>query len=186
MKIVYPVFGCLLFIFFSCGSSKPRTNLEDIQALKKIIESKHFFIESDMAYPRVTNAVQQVLNTFALQTGGNASSINLIGNPNFLKISGDNISSYLPYFGERQMGVGINSDSAIELHGVMEDYHVEKSKNESYLITFNARSKEEFYNVLIKVFPNLKCELMLNGSTRLGIRYSGDLNKNPVDENKNN
>tara|TARA_R110000868_G_scaffold15629_3_gene71034 strand:+ start:1900 stop:2406 length:507 start_codon:yes stop_codon:yes gene_type:complete len=158
----------------SCASSKPTASLKQIEALNTLIESQEFNIESDMVYPQVTYATQQVLNSGLLPPGNTAGAINLIGNSNYLKVSGDSISSYLPYFGERQMQVQYGGgDSAIQFDGIMENYSVTKGKNESYLIKFQAKSKFEQFDGIITIFPNMKTEIFLNGNSRFSIRYSG-------------
>jgi len=106
MKRVILSLSLLLFCALSCSTSKNAATDEDIKALKDLVDSKAFTIESDWANPQVTSATQQVLNSGILEPGSNAGGINLIGNSNFLTISGDSIKSYLPYFGERQMNVG--------------------------------------------------------------------------------
>ena len=105
----------------------------------------------------------------------------MIGNSNFLKISGDSISSYLPYFDERQMQVEFGSvDNAIQFKGLLEHYKAEIIKGDSYEITFKAKSKSETFDVYITLNPNLSSTIVLNGAYRHPIRYSG--NVKPVKE----
>jgi hypothetical protein len=109
-----------------------------------------------------------------LPFGSSSGSINLIGNQNFLTVSKDSISSYLPYYGERQMQVTYGgSDSAIQFDGVMNNYKVEKDKNNGYTISFEAKSKSENFKVYIKLSPNLMSNITLIGSSRFSISYSG-------------
>ncbi len=167
----------------SCVSSKSTASTEQIEDLTDLIDSKKFSIESDWAYPQVTNTMQQVLNSVLFQPGNNAGAINLIGNPNFLTISGDSISSYLPYYGERQMQVQYGGgDSAIQFNGLMEDYKTTRNKNDSYTISFKSKSKSEGFNTSIVIFPNLRSEIIVNGNSRFAIRYSGTV-KNIASEN---
>ena len=174
MKQVKYIGVILIIMVYSCASSKPKASLEQIEALNTLIQSQEFNIESDIAYPRVTYAIQQALNSGLLPPGSTAGAISLIGNSNYLKVSGDSISSYLPYFGERQMQVQYGGgDSAIKLDGIMENYSVTKGENESYLIKFQAKSKSEQFDIIITIFPNMKTEIFLNGTSRFSIRYSG-------------
>ncbi|KJD32854.1 hypothetical protein PK35_07695 [Tamlana nanhaiensis] len=171
-------YSTLVFVLlvFSCKSSKNTASDAQIKALANLVENKTFFIESNWAYPQTTNAMQQVLNSGILQPGSNANSINLVGNSNFLKVSGDSIYSYLPYFGERQMQVAYGGgDSAIEFNGIMENYKIVKRKDQGYNITFNAKSNAESFNVFITLWPSLKSNMSLNSASRFPIRYSGDV-----------
>ncbi len=176
MKHIHYSLVFLLIIMVSCVSSKSNATLEDTVALSSLLKKRNFSIESDWAYPRNTMAMQQVLNSGLLQPGNSTGAINLIGNSNFLTISGDSISSYLPYYGERQMQVDYGGgDSAIQFEGVLEDYEVVKNKNGSYSISFIATSKSERFNTNITIFPSLRSDIFLNSPSRFPIRYSGAL-----------
>lgn len=164
-------------VMFSCKSANQYSDAQ-IKNLETLIESKSYTIESDWARPQVTYVMQQVLNSGILQPGSAPNAINLIGNANFLTISGDSIKAYLPYYGERQMNVGYaGRDSTIELDGLLEDYAFESKKRNSYLITFNAKSKTETYNISIAVFPNMKSEIRVNSSYRFPISYTGEVER---------
>ncbi len=180
MKSFYFFIGIL--IIFSCKASKSAATQAEIDALNTIVKNQKFHIESDWAYPQVTNAVQQVLSSGLMQPGSTPNAINLIGNDNFLAIKGDSITSFLPYYGERRMQVAYNgSDSAIQFNGILEDYIATQNKDHSYTISFEATSNSENFQVFIKLYPNLKARMTLNGNSRLTISYSGDLDVEPTD-----
>tara|TARA_R110002072_G_scaffold17207_2_gene65735 strand:- start:821 stop:1366 length:546 start_codon:yes stop_codon:yes gene_type:complete len=168
-------FTLLIFILtLSCKSSKSKASDAQIKTLEILVENKNYTIESDWARPQVTNAMQQIVNSGLLPAGSSVNAINLIGNSNFLTISGDSITSYLPYFGERQMNVGYGgTDSAIQLQGLLEDYEVVKGKNNRYTISFSARGKSENFRIKIVLFPNLKSDMQLTANGRFPISYTG-------------
>lgn len=164
----------ILLVSIACKSSKPIATQAEIDKLSKIITNNHYRIESNWAYPQVTTAVQQVMSSGLLPPGSNANSISLIGNSNFLEFKGDSISSYLPYFGERQMQVGYGgNDSAIQFDGLVQNYKVSMNKNNGYEVSFEAVSKSEKFNVYISISPNLKTTVALSGGSRFPIRYGG-------------
>lgn len=172
MKFIYFFVFVFFITIFSCKSTK-YTEYQ-INFFEILVENKSLRIESDTAYPQVTNAMQQVLNSGILSAGNNASSISLIGNSNFLRISGDSITSYLPYFGERQMNIDFGgTNGGIQLQGIMENYTVTKGINNSVILSFKAKSKQESYNIQIKLYPNLNAVIHLNGNSRSPISYSG-------------
>ncbi|MCB4797737.1 DUF4251 domain-containing protein [Neotamlana laminarinivorans] len=176
-SVIIFVLVSLVFLL-SCKSSRSKVTEAEISYLNQVIQNKNFKIESTWANPQVTNAMQQVLNSGLLQPGSNASSINLIGNSNFLKISGDSIFSYLPYFGERQMNVNYGgTDGAIKFKGLMQDYKVEKRKDSGYNISFQAKSNTENFDVFITLWPNLKTSISLNSASRFPINYTGNIIK---------
>ena len=176
MKPVYFISIVVFSAFFSCKSASSKVTDEQIQALERLVENKNFNIESTWAYPQTTMALQQVLNAGLLQPGNSPGAINLIGNSNFLKISGDSITSFLPYFGERQMNVGYGgTDSAIQLLGTIENYTTRKGKQHSYTISCDAKSKTEHFRIIIKLYPNLKSNTTVLGTSRNAITYSGQV-----------
>ncbi|ANW95988.1 hypothetical protein AXE80_06705 [Wenyingzhuangia fucanilytica] len=166
----------LAFVVFACSSSKNLTQNRQMVKLDSMMNTKNFTIESNWAQPQMTNALQQVLNSGLMQPGSGAGNISLIGNHNYLTISGDSIKSYLPYFGERQMNVDYGGGgSAIEFNGLMDNYEVKNVKDKFYSINFNAKSKSESFQVFIKIYPNLKTSMVLNSTSRFPISYSGEI-----------
>lgn len=164
------------FTHIACKSSEPVLTEAEMNAFNLLIEKRAYRIESDMAYPQVTAALQSVMNSSLAPLGSSASAISLIGNPNFLEIKEDSISSFLPYFGERQMQVGYGTDdSAIQFDGLVENYKAELSKKNTYDVSFEAKSKSEKFNVNIIIFSNSKADISISGGSRLAIRYSGKI-----------
>ncbi|WP_170251788.1 DUF4251 domain-containing protein [Aquimarina intermedia] len=180
-RILFLIGICIILL--SCKSSK--STAAQIETLDDIIQSQKFTIESTWAYPQLTNAVQQVLNSGLMLPGNTANSISLIGNSNFLTISGDSISSFLPYYGERQMQIDYSGrDNAIQLNGTINAYQATKNKDNSYSINFEAKNNSENFQVFLKLYPNLKANLILNGNSRFPIRYSGNLLSHPEQKTK--
>lgn len=173
----------LIIMTLSCKSTKSKTTEAQINALENLVESKSYTIESNLANPQITNAMQQVLNSGILQPGSSANAINLIGNPNFLTISNDSVSAHLPYFGERQMHFDYGGrDGGIKLNGLIEDYTLKKGKNNRFIIEFNARNKMETFNINILLFPNLNSEIIVNSSSRFPISYIGKVERVEINE----
>ncbi len=145
------------------------------QQLNELVANKSFVIESDQALPMATNSLNSISNAGLLPPGSSASQINLIGNPNYLKVMGDSVAVYLPYFGERQMGGGYDNDGpGIKFEGVPQDMKINKDdEKHRYDIQFKMRDDSETFNVNIVLFPNLSSMINVNSSQRFPIRYSG-------------
>ncbi|MEP3836876.1 MAG: DUF4251 domain-containing protein [Algibacter sp.] len=174
MKTVSLYIALVFMLVLSCKTAK--FSPAEIETFENLIVSKNFTIESDRAYPLITNAMQQVLNSGIMRPDNSGSVISLIGNYNFLTIKGDSVSSHLPYFGERRMGVAYGGgDSTIELESVMKNYTVTEGKNKSYIIKFDAHSKGENFKTQLTLFPNLKADIQISGNSRTSISYSGTL-----------
>lgn len=175
-----------LFVFivvYGCGTTQSTVSDEDRKELANLVEEKKFRIENDWANPTVTNAMMQVGQILGPQN--NASRINLMSNPNFLEVDGDHVKAYLPYFGERQMGGGYNTnETGIKFDQVAEDmeiHYLEAKKK--YKMTFKANNtnSNEAYNITLEVFFNKKTSLIINSTERNSIRYEGTLM--PLSEN---
>ncbi len=147
------------------------------KALDNLVAQKSFHIESDWALPLMTQGLNAVANAGLFPPGSNASRVDLTGNPNYVKVIGDSIAVYLPYFGERQMGGGYaNSDSAIQYEGIPDNYEATwNEKKQRYDIRITMKHKTETYEMNLVLFPNLSCGINVNSSHRFSIRYNGDV-----------
>ncbi|MBZ9650489.1 DUF4251 domain-containing protein [Psychroflexus montanilacus] len=169
---------------FSCEIQR-EVSSEDKARLDKIIEDRYFEIEADVARPLVTNALNQLANAGLYRPGDNAAQINLQGNSNYFRFEGDSVSADLPYYGERQMGGGYNSNSGIEFEGVPKNLKIEKEadKNE-YSIKFDIKEDSENYQVTLTIYSNLKALINVNSSQRFPIRYDGTIKALELPEEK--
>lgn len=173
MKTRYILIVLVCTFIVSCSSTKTNATPEQLQALDELVESQSFVIESEWALPQTSSSLIALQNSGLLAPGDNASRFSLIGNPNFLKLKGEAIESHLPYFGERQMVNNRNDEGGIKLENTIKNYKVEKNEDSSYTLKFDARSQNEGYKITIRLFPNLKSEMLLIGSKRFPIRYTG-------------
>lgn len=173
----------LAFFIYSCSTTKKVNAQAQMEALDSVIQNRHFTIESNWANPQVSNAMQQVLNSNLMPLGSGSGSISLVGNYNYLTISGDSITTHLPYFGERHMNVVYGGgDNVIQLKGLMKDCKVTKRKDNSYLIDFTLKNKShsENFTVSISLFPNFQSDIFISSSSRFPIRYQGEIIKKVI------
>lgn len=151
----------LIFISMSCGSTKNTGNADDLQnfeQLRQLVNSREFEIENDWAVPlRLT-------------------TINLIGNTNFIRFKGDSVEVFLPYFGVRQSGGGYGSSGGIIYEGPAEDLYIEEdmAKN-SILIKFEGRQGSEHLQFIITLFQKGNASTSVNSTERDPISYWGDV-----------
>ena len=167
-----------LFLLIACGSTqKTIAPSAESMALDQLLATKNFSISADWAYPNATASMAALSNTGILGVGNTANAINLIGNPNFLKVKGDSISAFLPYYGERQMGGGYGSDNGIEFKGIPETYSLKKDEQKQrYSMEFTiSGNTTEVFNVNIDFFPNTTAQINIFSSQRRGIRYQGNV-----------
>mgnify|MGYP003668725716 CR=1 FL=1 len=174
MKIIY--FCLLLYLISGCASKKRI----DTSQLNGIVTAQNFSIDSDRAHPAASSSLNRVQDSGILGVGNSVNHISLIGNPNFLKVKGDSISSYLPYFGERHMGGAYSGDDiTIQFDGVVDEYEaVWDAKKQQYNITFKAKSKGELFDVRLVLYPNLNSYMTILGTKRSSIIYTGKVKDN--------
>jgi len=166
--------------FLACKTSENSTkNFKRSAQLKEWINNKSFEIESHRANPRVTRELSTLTQNNLLGNGNNASSIDLIGNPNFLKVHNDSVSANLPYFGTRQMGGSIGANAGgLQFHTKAENYTSEYDKKKKRtIIKFDAHEEAEFYSVTIIVFENLNTVMTINSTQRTSIGYDGTISE---------
>ena len=155
--------------------------------LDRMVAQQEFVINSDWASPMVTTSLNAIANSGLLQPGTTINNISLIGNTNFLKIKGDSVFGYLPYFGERRMSGNYGSnDIGISFEGLAEEFTVKKdSIKQEYQIYFEISDKknsQESYQLRLTLFANLKSRLNVNSSHRTPINYSGIVEAIKVEE----
>jgi len=164
-------------LLLTCGSANVGSAAEE-EALQAMIDAKSFEIISQSASPQNTTAFNALANSGLLAPGNTVGMINLIGNTNYLRVQGDTISAYLPFYGERRMGGSYGTRGAgIEFEGVPSDYEVKIGKRNVREIRFNIQDKEqnsEQYQVRINIYPNLSANINVNSSHRTSILYRGD------------
>ncbi|WP_223148910.1 DUF4251 domain-containing protein [Aquimarina sp. RZ0] len=170
----------MIILLIRCGSTHGINSTADTETnnIDLLIQEKKFMIISDWASPLATTSFNAIANSGLIPLGSNVNRINLIGNPNYLKVIGDSISLYLPYYGEQRFGIGYNnSDTGIKYDGIPDMYEVKKDKKGRQRITLNFKNKTESCRVLIVLFESGRSDMTINTSHRTQIGYTGTISK---------
>ncbi len=181
MKQVFYII--VLVCLVSCGGSKTYTEQETqaYERLKELVQSKKLEIHSNFARPMATSAFTQVANSGVLGVGNTASNIDITSNSNELKIQGDSVSGFFPFFGEQQFGGGYpgSNHQGIEFNDIPEDYTVtDNDAKHSVQIRFKINDEfrnNEHYTVFITLFPNNRSTIQINSTNRTPIEFTGTL-----------
>ncbi len=173
MRIREISIGLLLCVFFiGCSSSKKAVVANP--ALDALISEQSFKFEVKTVEPQVTTALQQIANSGLIPPGNTIGNINVAGAGYFLSMEGDRVKANMPYYGERQMGGGYDSDSGIEFDGTAKDLKIEKDEaKQRYDISFTVDGSSENYFVTITTSANMNAEVWVRSSHRNRIRYTG-------------
>src|SRR5690606_39971153 len=110
-----------------------------------------FRIVNQCALPTMSSSMMKLSSSGILGPGNSGQRIDLSGNGNFLEVKGDSVKANLPFFGERQMGGGYNSEGAgIQFDQVAKNmnFHYDEARSEEH--TSELQSRE-----------NLVCRLLL-------------------------
>lgn len=166
------VLSTLVLFLLACGSSQKIK--ESNTALDEMMSQKAFKIKVRTAEPLVTQAMGQIATSGMIPPGNSVGRIDVAGSGYFIEVNGDSVSANLPYFGERQMGGGYDSDPGIKFEGIAKNLSITKDETkQSYKVTFDIASSIENYLVTIGAGTNLTSSTSIRSSHRNRIRYSG-------------
>ncbi|WP_435625755.1 DUF4251 domain-containing protein [Flagellimonas sp.] len=170
----YVIVALCFGVAMSCSSAKDRVVTEEQKKeLETLVNNKTFEFKARWARPLVTSSLNSVANAGLIQQGSTINNVDLTGNANFLKMTGDSVSAYFPYYGERQIGGAYPpTDNAIKFEGIPEDLKVDQN-SKGYQIRFNISNKTETYQVTAQLFPNKNGNININSTHRLPISYVG-------------
>ncbi len=163
-KLVLVILLITFILPIQAQSKKELKKEKEAQAyteIKTLINSGIYIFESDWA------------------TTQKGKRINLISNPNFLKMDHENASAYLPYFGVSQSSsVGFSGSSGIEFDGVIKDLKVDfNDKKQKVIIKFSTQNKTENFNVTLAVFRSGNADLSILSNSRNSISYDGKVSE---------
>lgn len=94
-----------------------------------------------------------------------------------LKIKGDTVISYLPYFGEVYATRSANYGQlkGLNFTGMIYNYSAVMVKQGEYRVQFQTETEEDRYFYSIQVFDNGKSYIDVLGENRNGISFQGDM-----------
>jgi len=163
-KLVLSIVFITIIIPAQAQNKKEQKNEKNAQAyteIKALINSGIYIFESDWA------------------TTQKGNRINLISNPNFLKMDHENATADLPYFGVSQSpSVGFSGSGGIEFDGVIKDLKVDfNDKKQKVIIKFSAQNKTENFNATLAVYRSGNANLSIISNSRNSISYDGKVSK---------
>ena len=174
MTIIPKKLPSVIAMFFLVACSTSKKTIQNNPTLDAMMQNREFKIEMISMQPLVTTALNQIANSGLMQPGNTINRIDLSGGGYHITVMGDSIKSDLPYFGERQMGGGYNSDTGIEFNGMPKEFEIsENEKGHSYSLDFTIDSSSETYFVNTKIFANLSSITDIRSTHRNRVRFTG-------------
>ena len=160
-----------------CAVKKNSVSPQKLEALHTLVKSKSLHINSERAFPMMSNAMQQVLNSRLLGPSNSGRSIDIVSTTNYIKIAGDSIFVDLPYFGELQSGAAINgTDISIAFKGKPIKYtSTYNEQKQHYKLLIDFKTKRERFSMYITLFSNGATNVSVLSSHRSSIGYRGSV-----------
>ncbi|WP_417360613.1 DUF4251 domain-containing protein [Galbibacter sp.] len=176
VSILFGVFA--IFMLSNCGGSQSAYGTQQDKVLvDSLIAKREFRIVNQWALPMMSSSMMKIASSGILGPGNSGQRIDLSGNGNFLEFKGDTVKAFLPYFGERHMGGGYNTDGVgIHFDQVVETIQFDyKNAKDQHIIKFRAKDGAETFELTLFVFSNKKSSLLVSSSQRDMIRYEGNI-----------
>ncbi len=156
--------GILPLSGWAQDSLKTGTAVQVQEQIAQAINNKHLAIEVDKAMP---------------MRGG----FHLLSPSYTLKISGDSVITYLPYFGVSQQSMYGESEGGIRIENKVKKYKVKYTEKKGlYHITFEARGKRDNYSISIDVGISGYCWISIRPDNAELISYTGIVVMNENEE----
>lgn len=164
-KMLYPLLVAAAAAVAACSSmTGASVDPELAAAVKARLESGRYKVNFDRA----------TANSAVLSSLPNASRlVNLTSDYN-IRISGDSIHSYLPYFGEAYTAV-IGRQNGLVFDEPITEYRISERRRGVTEIKFSARTFEDRYEYTLAVYSNGTSYLTVNPDRKTSISFDGKL-----------
>lgn len=94
----------------------------------------------------------------------------------YLKIKGNVVNSYLPFFGESHSSVMYGVDeTGIKLQDCETKIHKEKGKKGKVTLFFEGKSGNDIWRFIVDIWPEGQSNITCNCTTKSGISFIGEL-----------
>jgi hypothetical protein len=142
---------------------KEEKKLAKQKEVEALVNSKEYEFVAVTAYPQGTR------------------SVDMISNPNYLRVKNDSIFSEMPYFGRAYSGVVYGGSGGLDFKGAIQDFSISKNKKE-YTIKAKVKDNSDSYTVNLTVFFEGNASLTIYSIHRNSINYRGSIDKIKVKE----
>jgi hypothetical protein len=144
-------FGLFISTFFLITHSFGQENKETI--LQYAIQSKHYIFKAQSAFP-MSGGMRQLTSEYDL------------------KVNGDSLTAYLPYFGRAYVAPIDPAKGGIQFTSEQSNYTLKMKKN-SFEITIVPKNIQEVRQLFLSVSSNGNARLQVISNTRDPISFNG-------------
>lgn len=145
-------------VLLSCASGKQNEDFGKVfpEEIKNWVTNKNFEIENNWLHPL---------------SGG---QVNLMTNPNYIRMHNDSLFVDLPYYGIRRFGGGYPPDGGIRYEGLVTNFKSnEELEKQKLNVSFEAIGAKESFTFVLTVFSNKRTILRVISNMRDVITYRG-------------
>jgi len=137
-------------------AAKAENSLKEYEAMKELVNSKSLMFVADWT------------------TTQKGRRVDLMSNPNFIKIDNKNADIFLPFFGVSQIAA-YGAGGGIEFKGEVENYNVKfDDKKQKATVKFKGKNdKSENFDFTIQIFGGGSTSVNVNSNHRNNARYNG-------------
>lgn len=139
----------------------PTKKSEKKEWVKKQLESGRYEIEVDKVSPKRGNTKH-------------------LSSDYSVKLKGDSVISYLPYFG-RVYSAPYGGSGGLDFTTLVSDYKLTYNKKGTATIKFDAKTEEDTYAFVINVFENGSASVSVSCMNRQSILFYGELDDDDDD-----
>ena len=158
-KVIVGIFS--VFMLAACSTSKLTSEQKTVkhalvtQKVRQAVDGRAYTVEMNYIYP-------QCMASRHLDYGYT------------LRISGDSIYSYLPYFG-RAYSVPYNGGNGLNFKGVMDYYKVTRTKKDCTDVVLGVKDDGDEYQYTMNIYDNGTVSLGVFSRNRESISFSGEM-----------
>lgn len=157
MRKIIAVFAVAFLILSCSGSSKTKSESReaDLQEVREAVAAKDFEIDVVRAYPM------------------RGRTVNLSGGYG-VKIAGDSVYSYLPYFGQAY-SVPYGGGEGLRFESVMNNYQVKLGKRDEQIVSFRANTNEDYYDFRMNIWSDGSGDITVTPGRKQPISFTGNM-----------
>ncbi len=158
MKRILLVISLLVAVATVAHAAKPAKKADKStmeQGVKERIESRDFTIRVRQALPMSGRAI-------------------MLTSLYSLKIKGDSVYSYLPYFG-RAYSIPYGGGEGLIFENVLTDYQAKPGKRGKMEISFDVRTREDSFRYRVEVYTNGSSYISVTSNNRQEIGFRGEM-----------
>ena len=158
-KVIVGIFSVIMLT--ACSTSKLTSEQKAVkhalvtQKVRQAVDDRAYTVEMNYIYP-------QRMASRHLDYGYT------------LRISGDSIYSYLPYFG-RAYSVPYNGGNGLNFKGVMDYYKVTRTKKDCTDVVLGVKDDGDDYQYTMNIYDNGTVSLGVFSRNRESISFSGEM-----------